>query len=201
MKWTDEQLVPISALQHYEYCSRQCSLIHVEQVWDENIYTLRGGRAHERVDTPATEWRDGERREFALPIWSESLGLTGRGDVVIFEDSGRIYPVEHKIGSRKAKAADDVQLCAQALCLEEMFGCRIEVGDVYYVATRRRRSVLFTRELREHVEQLTLAVRELLDRRIIPPPVADNRCDRCSLIETCMPTITDFIRSERGEYL
>lgn len=194
MEWTDDQLIAISALQHYEYCPRQCALIHVEQVWDENIYTLRGGRAHERVDTPMTEWRDGEHREFALPIWSERLGLTGRGDVVVFEDSGLIYPVEHKIGARKAKRADEVQLCAQALCLEEMFDCRIERGDIFYLKTRRRREVSFTAELRMHVEGLTQAVRQLLSARKLPAPAADSRCDKCSLIESCMPYITDMVR-------
>lgn len=194
MEWTDEQLVPISALQHYEYCPRQCALIHVEQVWDENIYTLRGGRAHERVDVSMTEWRDGEHREFALPIWSERLGLTGRADVVVFEDGGRIYPVEHKIGARKARRADDVQLCAQAICLEEMFGCRIGTGAIFHVKTRRRRDVTFTSELRLHVEDLTRAVRQLFDMQSLPPPVADSRCEKCSLIESCMPYIAEMIQ-------
>ena len=196
MNWDEDQWVPISALQHYEYCPRQCALIHVEQVWDENIFTLRGGRAHQRVDTATTEWREGERREMALPIWSERLGLTGRGDVVAFEDGGRIYPVEHKIGARKAKLADDVQLCAQALCLEEMFACHIESGDVFYLKTRRRRSVPFTIELRAHVEQLITAVRELIASRSLPAPVADKRCEHCSLIETCMPNVIETLRIE-----
>jgi len=201
MEWTDDQLVPISALQHYEYCPRQCALIHVEQVWDENIYTLRGGRAHERVDTPMTEWRDGEHREMALPIWSERLGLTGRADVVVFEDGGRIYPVEHKIGVRKAKRADEVQLCAQAICLEEMFTCHVDHGDLFYMRTRRRRTVPFTAELRAHVEALTIAVRELMATRLLPLPVPDSRCNKCSLIESCMPYITCEARVGQGESL
>lgn len=200
MDWRDEQLVPISALQHYEYCPRQCALIHVEQVWDENIYTLRGRRAHERVDTSITEWRDGERRVFALPIWSEKLGLTGRADVVVFEDSGRIYPVEHKVGSRKAQAADDVQLCAQALCLEEMFDCHIQQGEVFYARSRRRRTVLFTLALRQHVEQTVVAVRLLLNQSQLPSPVTDQRCEKCSLVETCMPMITALTKSTDNDY-
>ncbi|MGY4706961.1 CRISPR-associated protein Cas4 [Candidatus Bipolaricaulota sp. J31] len=129
--WAQEGLVPISALQHYVYCPRQCALIHVEQIWEENIYTLRGRRAHERVEIPEGIVREGVRVEYALPLWSQRLGLVGRADVVEFPD-GVPYPVEHKVGPRRARHADEVQLCAQALCLEEMLGVRVPKGALFY---------------------------------------------------------------------
>lgn len=201
MEWRDEQLVPISALQHFVYCPRQCALIHVEQVWDENIYTMRGRRAHERVDSSEAEWRDGERREFALPIWSDRLGLIGRADVVVFEDGGAIYPVEHKIGVRKESRADEIQLCAQAICLEQMFNRSIPQGSIYYVRSRHRRVVRFGPELRREVEHITLLTRTLLDNRTLPEPVADSRCERCSLLESCMPFAHKSITNDADKEL
>ena len=186
MGWADEDLVPISALQHYVYCPRQCALIHVEQVWDENVFTLRGRRAHERVDVAGRRQRGDTEAVRALPLWSERLGLVGRADVVVFEQDVP-YPVEHKVGARKARRADEVQLCAQALCLEEMFACAIPEGALFYGKTRRRRPVALDAALREETEAVTAAVRALLRQTSLPPPVNDARCERCSLIEACMP--------------
>ena len=139
------ETIPISALQHWAYCPRQCALIHVEQVWDENVYTLRGRRAHERVDAAGGLTRDGRRVEHALPLWHDALGLVGRADAVEFGDDGTPYPVEHKVGSKKkhplAAQADAVQLCAQALCLEEMFGMPVPEGALFYKKSRRRQVV------------------------------------------------------------
>jgi CRISPR-associated exonuclease Cas4 len=178
--------IPLSALQHYVYCPRQCALIHVEQSWSENLYTMRGNRAHESVDVPEGMLREGVRVERALPLWSERLGLTGKADVVEFVD-GAPYPVEHKVGSRWAKRADEVQLCAQGLCLEEMFGVPVLGGAMFYKASRRRREVEFSPELRAEVLSAIGAVRQMLRQTTLPPPVADARCPNCSLIETCMP--------------
>lgn len=186
--WAQEELVPISALQHYVYCPRQCALIHVEQIWEENIYTLRGRRAHERVETPEGIVREGIRVEYALPLWSRRLGLVGRADVVEFPD-GVPYPVEHKVGPRRARHADEVQLCAQALCLEEMLGVGVPKGALFYRASRRRREVAFTPELRAEVEQVVQEVRDLLQRMSLLPPVADTRCRDCSLIGSCLPFV------------
>ena len=186
MTWQEEDLVPISALQHYVYCPRQCALIHVEQVWDENVFTLRGRRAHERVDVSGRRQRGSEEAVRALPLWSERLGLVGRADVVVFE-GGVPYPVEHKVGARKARRADEVQLCAQALCLEEMFACAIPEGALFYGKTRRRRPVELGAALRQETEAVVAAVRRLLRQTALPPPVCDARCERCSLTEACMP--------------
>lgn len=187
MSWAEEDLVPISALQHYVYCPRQCALIHMEQTFEENLFTLRGQRAHENVDMPEDFIKEGVRIEQAVPLWSERLGLAGRADVVEFPPDGVPYPVEHKVGYRKARRADEVQLCAQALCLEEMLGCSVPKGALYHHASRRRREVCFTPELRAQVEQVIHAVRQLLRGQQLPPPVADARCRDCSLIEACLP--------------
>ena len=185
---SQKELIPISALQHYAYCPRQCALIHVEQVWEENLYTLRGRRAHERVELPEGITREGVRIEYALPLWSERLGLVGRADVVEFFQ-GVPYPVEHKASIRRAHHADEVQLCAQALCLEEMLGIDVPKGALFYRSSRRRREVVFTPKLRAEVERIVREVRELLQREELPPPVADARCRDCSLIDACLPFV------------
>ncbi len=195
--WEQEELVPISALQHYVYCPRQCALIHVEQIWEENIYTLRGRRAHERVEIPEGIVREGIRVEYALPLWSQRLRLVGRADVVEFPD-GVPYPVEHKVGPRRARHADEVQLCAQALCLEEMFGVEVPKGALFYRASRRRREVVFTPELRAEVERVAREVRDLLQRMSLPPPVADARCHDCSLKGSCLPFVPKALLDLQG---
>ncbi len=201
--WRDAEVVPLSALQHYAYCPRQCALIHVEQVWDENVYTLRGRRAHERVDAPKGMTRDGLRTELALPLFSDALGLTGRADAVEFEPDGTPFPVEHKVGERKksalARRADEVQLCAQALCLEEMFGCDVPAGALYYRKSRRRHEVAFSSALRTETHEIIGKVRALLRARRLPPPVADARCPRCSLIESCMPYVIERLADDSDD--
>lgn len=195
MAWDEASLVPVSALQHYVYCPRQCALIHVERVWEENLYTLRGRRAHERVSVPQGMVREGMIVEYALPIWSERLGLIGQADVVEFPE-GVPYPVEHKVGPRRARHADEIQLCAQAICLEEMLGMEILKGALFYRASRRRREIAFTEELRNEVTQVTAEVRTLLSQPALPPPVADARCRDCSLAEICMPYLPAMLAAE-----
>jgi len=187
VSWAPDQLVPISALQHYRYCPRQCALIHVEQTYDENLYTLRGNRAHTRVDETHSELVEGVRRETSLPIWSDRYGLTGRADVVEFQGDGTPYPIEHKVGKRKARDADEVQLCAQAICLEEMFGVSVPEGALYYRASRRRRTVPLDGPIRSITFETIEAVHDLLEQHRTPAPVADERCPKCSLNESCMP--------------
>jgi CRISPR-associated exonuclease Cas4 len=188
MTWHDADLVMVSALEHWSYCPRQCALIHLDQVWDENIYTLRGRHAHEKVDIPDAELRDGVRVERALPIWSDRLGLVGKADVV--EYHGDIpYPLEYKHGNRRHREHDDLQLCAQALCLEEMSGRPVPCGAIYHHRSRRRREVAFTAVLRDRTEQAVREVRELLRNKRLPPPVNDARCDNCSLRESCLPGV------------
>ena len=182
-----DDYVMLSALQHYVYCPRQCALIHVEKVWDENLYTLRGQRVHEKVDIPDSEIIEGTRVERSLPLWSHQLGLTGIADLVEFNPEGTAYPVEYKSGSKKPRKADDVQLCAQAICLEEMFKRPVPKGAIFHHASKRRREVIFTPDLRSLVAETTKKVRQLIQTGTVPTPVADSRCTDCSLIDACMP--------------
>jgi CRISPR-associated exonuclease Cas4 len=183
---TDEYVM-LSALQHFVYCPRQFALIHLEQVWQENIYTLRGLRVHERVDTPSHELMEGIRVERSLALVSHRHQLRGIADVVEFLGDGTPYPVEYKSGSRKAKDADAVQLCAQAICLEEMFDRSVTTGALFYSASKRRRVVEFDEKLRSLVTTTIQAVQDILKTQVMPKPVADARCDDCSLIEACIP--------------
>lgn len=185
--------IPISALQHWCYCSRQCALIHVEQVFAENLYTVRGQAIHKQVDRPSMETRAGLRVERALPVWSDRLGLIGKADVVEFEADGTPYPVEYKHGSRNKApwiaACDDLQLAAQAMCLEEMTGKPVPVGALFYATSKRRRELAIDVGLRRRVEEATAAVRVLLDGAVLPAPTFDKRCDKCSLRELCQPAV------------
>lgn len=183
--------IPLSALQHWAYCPRQCALIHVEQVFEENIFTQRGQALHKRVDDPGFELRDGLRIERALPLFCDRLGLVGKADVVEFLPDGTPYPVEYKHGSRHKRAdiaaCDDLQLAAQALCLEEMFGKPVPEGALYYASSRRRRIVAVDRELRAKTESTVAAVRHLLQSGDMPLPLNDDHCCACSLRDLCQP--------------
>ena len=180
--------IMISALEHWSYCPRQCALIHVEQTFDENLYTMRGQAVHKRVDEPESEIVEGVRVERAVPLWSKRLGLIGKADVVEFRDDTP-YPVEYKHGPRREKEHDDLQVCAQAMCLEEMTGKDVPRGAIYHHSSRRRREVLFTPDLRRRVAEAINGIRQLLGSGTLPPPVNDRRCERCSLKESCMPSV------------
>lgn len=194
---TPEQ-VPLSALQHWQYCPRQCGLIHLEQVFDENIYTLRGQALHAKVDLPSVETAKGVRVARALPLWHDALGLIGKSDVVEFLVGGVPYPVEYKHGSRNKAAdiaaCDDIQLAAQALCLEAMTGKPVNEGALYYATSKRRRVVPITAQLRADVVQTAEAIRQMLASGKLPPPLsgeqAAKRCKACSLQERCQPQAT-----------
>ena len=179
--------IMISALEHYSYCPRQCALIHIEQAFDDNIHTMRGHVVHRQVDEPGWEAQAGARAERALPVWSDRLGLIGKCDVVEFRADGSIYPVEYKHGGKRAKLHDDLQLAAQAICMEEMTGRLVARGAIYHHSSRRRREVTFTDELRKMVEETVSAIRAMLAAGRLPPPVNDKRCKECSLRETCQP--------------
>ncbi|MCC7433969.1 MAG: CRISPR-associated protein Cas4 [Methanoregulaceae archaeon] len=217
----------ISALQHAAYCPRQCGLIHLESVWDENTFTLRGTAAHVRTDEPTSRTIDGVRVERGLPIWSDRLGLVGKADTVEFwEDPTprpppretnhsrrggesddpsppgplstdtapgrrgvRIVPVEYKSGSEKRGVPEKIQLCAQALCLEEMFDCTIEEGAIFWVASKKRVAVPISEALRAETLQIIEFTREIISGAQLPPPADDKRCPRCSLIDACMPSV------------
>jgi CRISPR-associated exonuclease Cas4 len=194
----DRAEVLISALEHFSYCPRQCGLIHLEQTFDENIYTIRGQLSHERVDAGEVELTAGIRVERAIPLWSDRLGLRGKADVVEFRPDGP-YPIEYKVGPPRGKHAD-VQLCAQALCLEEMLEVPVPRGAIFHVATRRRREVEFAESLRSRTMSLIEATRQMLVTQVLPPPVNDGRCGHCSLAESCLPDLVgDRDRLERTD--
>lgn len=178
----------LSALEHYAYCPRQCALIHVEQVWSENIYTMRGRDVHERVHDESSHESGGMRQERSLPLWCRRLGLTGKGDLVEFYDD-LPYPVEYKSGRRRRGAPETLQLCAQAICLEEMFGVVVPKGAIFWHGSRERMEIVFTSAMREQVDRVTQAVRKMLEQGITPPPVNDKRCEQCSLRESCLPGV------------
>ena len=179
--------VPISALEHHVYCPRQCALIHVERTFDENVYTLRGARLHERVES-GLESIEGDRRVVrSLPLVSVHWGIHGKADVVEFRPEGP-FPVEYKAGRRPGLPAQ-VQLCAQALCLEEMYVTPVVVGAVYCGASRRRFTIDLGSELRRRTAREIELVRELLDRGVVPDAPNDRRCPPCSLYSTCMPGV------------
>jgi CRISPR-associated exonuclease Cas4 len=190
--------ISLSALQHWCYCPRQCGLIHLEQAFDDNVHTLRGNALHARVDQPGVETAKGVRVERALPVWHEALGLIGKADVVEYPPGGTPYPVEYKQGSRHKAAAiaacDDVQLAAQALCLEATSGRAVPEGALYYASSKRRRVVQITPALRQQVADAAAAVRGMLASGVLPPPLegpeAALRCKGCSLRERCQPEAT-----------
>ncbi len=180
--------IPISVINNYLYCPRRCYLANVEGEFADNVHTLRGTHEHERVDSLKHEMSAGVRVEYGLPVWNRSLGLTGKCDVVEFHPDGSIYPVEYKHGKRVRWLNDDLQLTAQALCLEEMLQKPVTKGAIYHQGSRRRREVDITDELREAVEVTVSAVHKLLTQNELPPPVEDSRrCPQCSLNDICQP--------------
>ncbi len=212
MTFEDDDLLPISALQHYLFCPRQCALIHLEQVWAENHLTMEGLLLHARADSPTHETRprdDGVsvRVERALPIRSLELGLIGKADIVEFHHAGpsqpsgvstaalRIVPVEYKRGKPKANDCDRVQLCAQAMCLEEMCATEVTAGALFYGTRRRRTDVVFDDDLRRRTTQTIDALRGMIQKRVTPAAVRTKACDKCSLIDLCLPDATDGQRS------
>ncbi|TWB45807.1 CRISPR-associated protein Cas4 [Nitrospirillum pindoramense] len=199
----DEDPIPLSALQHHLFCPRQCALIHVERQWAENASTAEGRVLHERVDQPGRSHRDRVRTVRSLPLRCRRLNLIGVADVVEFQPPDhRPYPVEFKRGRPKAHRADEVQLCAQALCLEEMFGQPVMEGALFYGEKRRRMAVAFDTELRTLTERVAADVRAMIDQGRTPPPVHEpSRCRQCSLIDLCQPrrlaappSVADWLR-------
>lgn len=191
MTHAEADLIPLSALQHYMFCPRQCALIHVEQIWEESRLTAEGRLLHERVDAGGAEKRRDVKRVFGLPIRCLRLGLTGKADVVEFhrqaDGTWRPYPVEHKRGRRKKEDWDRVQLCAQALCLEEMLGVSVPEGALFYGKEQRREVVAIGDELRRETEEVAAAVHRMLADGRTPPPEYAPKCDSCSLLQICLP--------------
>ena len=177
----------LSALQHWLFCPRQCALIHVERLWAENRLTAEGRVLHERADAGHPESRDGTRVLRAVQVASEAHGLHGVADVV--EMRGRVpYPIEYKRGRPKAHRADEVQLCGQAICLEEMTGEAVPEGALFYGRNRRRKVVPLNGELRALTLGIAGEARAALDEGALPPPVHDpRRCNACSMHDLCRP--------------
>ena len=194
----DERTIPLSALQHYAFCPRQCALIHNEQAWAENFLTAQGRVLHERVDSGEPETRKGVRFERSVHVAAERLGIHGVLDMVERDlRSGSLKPVEYKRGRPKPDLCDEIQLCAQALCLEEMSGQTIAEGALWYGQTHHRVPVVFSDGLREQTRQTIAAVRELLASGKTPPPAYGKRCKACSLAEICQPKLLSRDRSRR----
>lgn len=189
----DEDLIPISALQHYLYCPRQCALIHIERQWADNRQTAEGHLLHKRADQPLSERRKGVRTVTAMPLLDLQLGITGVADVVEFHhsaDAEQAFPVEYKRGRPKSHHADEVQLCAQALCLESMLGQSVMTGALFYGQTRRRKDVAFDSELRALTHQTIAATRQMITSGKTPSAHYESkRCDACSLIDLCQPRL------------
>jgi len=189
-KWDDSELVMVSALSQWGYCPRRCALIHLEQTFEENIHTLQGEMEHKRAHDQEVEWQEGLRVERGLSLWSKRLGLVGKADVVEFHD-GVPYPVEYKHGRKRryGRQAGDLQLCGQAICLEEMTGLAVRRGAIFHIGSRRRREVVFDDPLRSRVEEAVGEIRRILTDSRLPAPVHDTRCDDCSLLESCLPSV------------
>ena len=184
---TETDPIPLSALQHWAYCPRQCGLIHLEQAFADNLHTARGQAVHRLVDTPGYEIKSGVRVERALPVWCDRLNLIGKADLVEFHPDGMVYPIEFKHGAKRQKLHDDIQLAAQATCLEEMFDRPVPKGAIFHASSHRRREVAITLDLRRLVEETAAAIRAMLASGKLPPPVNDARCRECSLKDICQP--------------
>lgn len=193
MPVAESEPIPLSALQHAVYCLRQAALIHLERLWEENRFTAEGQVLHQVADKPGGRQVRGVRRQMALPLACRRLNLTGVADVVEFHrgEGGEVpFPVEFKRGKPKAHRADEVQLCAQGLCLEEMFGCAVPAGALFYGETRRRQEVPFDAELRALTETTAGALADVLRTQRTPPAhYKASLCRACSLLELCLPQL------------
>jgi CRISPR-associated exonuclease Cas4 len=194
------EIIAVSALNQYSYCPRRCALIFMDHEFVDNIHTQRGTDEHDRADQTFHVCNaEGVRIEYALPVWSRTLGLSGRCDVVEFHPDGTVYPVEYKHGKKQKWLNDDLQLAAQALCLEEMLNITIENGAIFHKGSMHRREVKFTRELRRQVEETVAAIHALLASGHLPPPINNHRCPECSLKETCLPSVVaDKARNKKA---
>lgn len=186
---SDKRLILLSALQHYAFCPRQCALIHNEQAWAENYLTAQGKLLHERVDGGEPETRQGTRFERSVRVLSNTLGISGVLDMVEVSKNGDMHPVEYKHGKPKPTDMDKIQLCSQAMCLEEMTGRTVASGSLWYGKTRHRLAVVFDDELRVKTLATIDSVRTILQSGQTPLPIYDKRCKACSLMDICEPKV------------
>jgi CRISPR-associated exonuclease Cas4 len=190
--FTDDQLLPISALQHLIFCERQCALIHVERLWAENQFTVEGRHLHDKAHDGKSETAAGVRIARGLWLKSNRLGITGQADVVEFHRDKLIVPVEYKRGKPKKDDSDRVQLCAQALCLEEMTSTQIESGHLFYGTRKRRTVVTLDDALRDVTKAKIDQFRHMVENHITPTAQRQPKCDKCSLLDLCMPGALRF---------
>lgn len=210
MSYSEDDLLPLSGLQHLAYCPRQFALIHIEQVWEENLYTAEGQLMHRHADAGRSEQRGSLYTARSLRLRSMRLGISGIADVVEFHRVAKgvrlpgregvwlPFPVEYKRGRPKKDDMDEVQLCAQALCLEEMLNVKIPNGALFYGKARRRTVVSFTPLLRQRVEQLCQQMHDLYSRGITPAPEPGSKCEHCSLQPRCLPGLTGGSKGVSG---
>ncbi|HHW00791.1 MAG TPA: CRISPR-associated protein Cas4 [Clostridiaceae bacterium] len=215
MHQNEEDLLLLSGIQHFAFCERQWALIHIEQYWAENVRTVEGRHLHEQVDDPFfNDSRGGRLIIRGMPIVSMKLGLQGIADVVEFYRSEekthraikldgrdgwwRAYPVEYKRGKPKKDDRDAVQLCAQAICLEEMLGTEVCKGALYYAQIRHREEIFFDSNLRMRVEELSKRMHEMFAQGKTPRATSGKHCSLCSLIEQCQPRLTYKSRSVKN---
>lgn len=196
---TDDALIMLSALNHFIYCQRRCALIHIERAWSENVFTAEGRLMHDKADSNKSESRENVRIDYSVPLRSLRLGLIGKADVVEFhhqaDGTWLPFPVEYKRGKPKVGNCDRVQLCAQAICLEEMLDVEIKEGALFYGQTRRREDVAFNDALRAETEEIVAKVRDLVASGITPKAEYSRKCDQCSLFDLCMPKTCSRVRS------
>lgn len=218
-KYHTGDYVPLSFIAQYLYCPRRAALILLEQQWDDNIYTVEGALQHDRVHNDRREIRRDTIRLTSVPVTSERLGLTGKCDcvelvadangigIVGFEGKWRVVPVEYKHGVRRDELEYEAQVCAQAMCLEEMWGCVIREGFIFYVAERRRKRVELTADLRGKTEDAAKELHDMLKRGFTPAPVKTRRCNGCSMRDQCIPElnrntsvyIQDLVKTAKGD--
>ncbi|MBI5674476.1 MAG: CRISPR-associated protein Cas4 [Nitrospirae bacterium] len=189
----ERELIPVSALNQYIYCPRRCALIFIEQAWSENLFTAEGRVMHEKADSNKFESRGNVRIDYSVPLRSLRLGLIGKADVVEFHKMGDKwipFPIEYKRGKPKLDDCDKVQLCAQAICLEEMLNVEIPEGALFYGQTRHREDVVFDNVLRMETENTARKVHELIESGITPKAEYSAKCKKCSLLELCLPKVS-----------
>jgi len=199
--YSEDDLLPVSALSDIVFCERRAALHFIERIWEDNLFTAEGTILHERVDEGSnTEARGNIRIARSIPLRSLTLGLTGKADVVEFHktETGGIkleevsglwlpFPVEYKRGHLRHERSFEIQLCAYALCLEEMLHVEIPCGALFYGKTKRRLDVPFDNSLRNFTEETAMHLHELIESGITPKPVYEKKCDSCSLIDICLP--------------
>lgn len=202
MEYNEDDYLNLSGIQHFSFCKRQWALIHVEQQWAENVLTVQGNILHENAhDSTFVEKRKNILITRAMHVKSSMLGINGECDVVEFhmdengielfgrKGSYQPIPIEYKKGKSKATNADRLQVCAQAICLEEMLLCKINYGYIFYHEVKRREEVQFTQELRDEVKEVVLEMHSYYDRKYTPKVKTTKQCDSCSLAEICLPVL------------